>query len=239
MPVNVNKSGPKNRCFLSKDLGVVCFLFVVLFLAAGCSTTANQPPGEKTKEINKPSPSPVELIPEEKLCVYDLAVLGARQEVINAVSYDAAYRKLDYPDGDVPPDRGACTDVVIRAYRNAGIDLQKLIHEDMQAAFKSYPQNWGLDGPDPNIDHRRVPNQMKFFERHGQALTLSTAKADLADWQWGDVVYWKFTNGLEHCGIISDRKNDQGMPLAIHNAGLAREEDCLERWEIIGHYRYP
>jgi len=183
--------------------------------------------------------SPVEQIPPEERTVYDQVLIGAREEVKRRVIYDDSYQTIDYPGGDVPLDRGACTDVVVRAFRNAGIDLQKLIHEDMKENFNLYPQNWGLEHPDPNIDHRRVPNQMKFFARHGQSLTVSVEKEDLPAWHWGDVVYWKFPNGLEHCGIISDRKNDRGVPLVIHNAGVAREEDSLTRWEIIGHYRYP
>ncbi|MBO8158761.1 DUF1287 domain-containing protein [Thermosyntropha sp.] len=182
--------------------------------------------------------SPVEKIPPEERTVPDLIVLGARKEVEKKVTYDASYVVIDYPGGDVPQDRGACTDVVIRAFRNAGIDLQVLIHEDMQKNFAEYPNNWGLDKPDPNIDHRRVPNQMHFFKKHGLVLTTQVEN-HLTEWQWGDVVYFKFDNGLEHCGIISDRKNSKGIPLVIHNAGIATEEDCLKRWQIIGHYRYP
>lgn len=133
---------------------------------------------------------------------------------------------------------GACTDVIIRAFRNAGIDLQQLIHEDMAANFALYPARWGLTAPDPNIDHRRIPNQMQFFKRFGQELTLKT-DTDFKQWQWGDLVYWRFNNGDEHCGIVSDRTSTDGRPLVIHNAGIAREEDCLERWEIIGHFRFP
>jgi len=183
-------------------------------------------------------PSPVENIPVEQLKTPDLILLGARAEAKNATHYDASYQVMAYPGGDVAPDRGACTDVVVRAYRNAGIDLQVLIHEDMKAHFSKYPQLWGLKGPDANIDHRRVPNQMRFFERHGQSLPLDHP-GDPNLWQWGDVVYWRFSNGLEHCGIVSDRRNHEGIPLVIHNACICREEDALLRWEIIGHYRYP
>lgn len=183
-------------------------------------------------------PSPVEQIPADELTIPDLILLGAREEVRRGVRYDASYVAIDYPGGDVPRDRGACTDVVVRAFRNAGIDLQQLIHEDMAEHFDLYPQLWGLSGPDPNIDHRRVPNQMTFFERHGTALTLAV-EGRLDEWRWGDVVYWRFGDGREHCGIISDRTNRRGIPLVIHNAGVTREEDCLTRWEITGHYRYP
>lgn len=183
-------------------------------------------------------PSPVESIPVDQLQSADLILLGARAEAKNATLYDASYQMMNYPGGDVAPDRGACTDVVVRALRHAGIDLQVLIHQDMRANFAEYPQQWGLKSPDANIDHRRVPNQMTFFKRHGQVLPLDSYR-DKETWQWGDVVYWRFSNGLEHCGIVSDRRNAQGIPLVIHNASVCREEDALLRWEIIGHYRYP
>lgn len=182
--------------------------------------------------------SPVEQIPEDELTTPDLILLGAKEEVANRTRYDASYVAMSYPGGDVSPDYGACTDVVVRAFRNAGIDLQQLIHEDMKENFNLYPQNWGLSRPDPNIDHRRVPNQMRYFERYGTALTLEVEGA-LDQWQWGDVVYWRFPDGRDHCGIISDRTRRDGVPLVIHNAGLTREEDCLLRWEITGHFRYP
>ncbi len=183
-------------------------------------------------------PSPVEQIPVDQLKIPDLVLLGARAEAKNATLYDASYQALSYPGGDVAPDRGACTDVVIRAYRQAGIDLQVSIHEDMKAHFNKYPQQWGLTAPDRNIDHRRVPNQMAYFKRYGQSLALDN-HTDPQLWKWGDVVYWRFSNGLEHCGIVSDRRNEQGIPLVIHNASVCKEEEALLRWEIIGHYRYP
>lgn len=181
--------------------------------------------------------SPVEKIPADKLTTADLILLGARQEVKNGTRYDGSYQVIDYPGGDVPHDRGACTDVIIRGYRNAGIDLQVLIHNDMEKNFALYPKQWGLNQPDTNIDHRRIPNQVQFFKRFGTELPI-TVEGHLSEWQWGDIVYWKFPNGLEHCGIISDKKRPDGIPLVIHNAGAAREEDALLRWEITGHYRY-
>ncbi len=183
------------------------------------------------------SPSPVEKIPEEERTVSDLILLGARREVKNGTRYDASYEAISFPGGDVSPDRGACTDVVVRAFRNAGFDLQQLIHEDMTENFYLYPQKWGLNAPDANIDHRRVPNQICFFKRYGTSLPLEVDEA-LEDWQRGDVVYWRFPNGRDHCGIISDRTGRDGRPLVIHNAGSAREEDCLLKWEIVGHFRF-
>ena len=181
--------------------------------------------------------SPVEEIPEDELTVPDFILLGARAEANGGIRYDASYVSISYPGGDVSPDVGACTDVVIRAFRNAGIDLQELIHEDMKENFNLYPKNWGLNAPDHNIDHRRVPNQIRFLERHGTPLTIEV-EGNLDHWQWGDVVYWRFSNGRDHCGIISDRTNKDGVPLVIHNASITREEDCLLMWEITGHFRF-
>lgn len=183
-------------------------------------------------------PSPVESIPPHQLTVPDLILLGARAEAKQGTLYDASYQLIGYPNGDVDPGRGACTDVVVRAFRNAGLDLQQLIHEDIQSNFQIYPQNWGLKAPDPNIDHRRVPNQVTFLKRYGQTLSLDPVQ-NPEDWKWGDVVYWRFPNGDEHCGIVSDRVLANGIPLVIHNAGISTEENALLRWEISGHYRYP
>ncbi len=181
--------------------------------------------------------SPVEMIPAEELTAADRILLGARAEVRTGIRYDAGYYALQYPGGDVPPDRGACTDVVIRALRAAGYDLQVLIHEDMRERFDAYPQLWGLAGPDPNIDHRRTQNQITFLQRHGLELTTDPDTTD--QWQHGDIVYWRFADGSQHTGIVSDRTNSGGQPLVIHNASVAREQDCLTRWEIIGHFRFP
>lgn len=216
---------------------VICsgiFLFALRYLEPGLE--GSFPIGWENEK--NASLSPVELIPEEELTIPDLVLLGARQEVRNRTRYDASYQSIDYPGGDVPSDRGACTDVIIRAFRNAGIDLQRLIHEDMRENFSLYPQKWGLSEPDPNIDHRRVPNQMRFFERYGK--TLSTEKEDILDqWKWGDIVFWRFPSGQYHVGIVSDRTTINGIPLVIHNAGVAKEENCLFRWDIIGYFRYP
>jgi uncharacterized protein YijF (DUF1287 family) len=182
-------------------------------------------------------PSTVERKPVAKRTSADLILLGARSEVRNRVLYNASYQAIAYPGGDVHPDQGACTDVVVRAFRNAGVDLQQLIHEDMIENFHLYPTNYGLEKPDPNIDHRRVRNQMCFFDRFAQSLTLSV-EGQLDQWQWGDVVYWRFPKGRLHCGIISDKTNRNGIPLVIHNGSVTKEVDCLMNWEIIGHYRF-
>jgi uncharacterized protein len=153
------------------------------------------------------------------------------------VVYDPSYFRLDYPMGDVPSDRGVCTDVVIRAYRKLGIDLQQLVHEDMKANFSKYPNKWGLTKTDRNIDHRRVPNLMTYFERYGKTLSLSSIAADYLP---GDIVCWMLPGNLTHIGIVVDRKSTDGKrQLVVHNIGAGQVlEDCLFAYKIIGHYRF-
>jgi uncharacterized protein YijF (DUF1287 family) len=155
----------------------------------------------------------------------------------NKVTYDPTYFTIPYPNGDVPSNKGVCTDVVIRAYRKMGIDLQKKVHEDMKSNFKLYPKKWGLKSTDKNIDHRRVPNLMTFFSRFGTVLKNSENPNDYLP---GDIVCWDLGNGLTHIGIVSNkRSNDQKRFLIIHNIGNGQvTEDCLFDFTIIGHYRY-
>ncbi|GAB4275687.1 MAG: hypothetical protein Kow0029_17080 [Candidatus Rifleibacteriota bacterium] len=153
------------------------------------------------------------------------------------VLYDGSYRKIKYPGGDVPADRGVCTDVVIRVYRRLGIDLQKEVHLDMLAAFPKYPRIWGLKRPDPNIDHRRVPNLQTFFKRKGISLKV-TANPD--DYYPGDLVTWMLPGNLPHIGIVTDRLSEDGLrPMIVHNIGQGPKlEDMLFAFKITGHYRY-
>lgn len=151
--------------------------------------------------------------------------------------YDGSYMRLAYPGGDVPADRGVCTDVVIRAFRATGLDLQREVHEDMRRAFAAYPKLWGLSRPDRNIDHRRVPNLETWFRRAGHALPVTQ---DPADYRPGDVVSWRLPNGLPHIGVVSDRRasDGSGRRLVIHNIGAGtREEDVLFAWAPLGHFR--
>ena len=149
--------------------------------------------------------------------------------------YDGSYVRLDYPGGDVPQDRGVCTDVVVRAYRAIGIDLQQRVHEDMRRNFAAYPALWGLRGTDRNIDHRRVPNLARYFERHGESRAPST---NAQDFRPGDLVTWRLPGNLPHIGIVSDRADDD-RPLIVHNVGAGVQvEDVLFAWPITGHYRY-
>ncbi len=163
----------------------------------------------------------------------DSALELTRQTVI----YDPGYFSIDYPGGDVPADRGVCTDVVIRAYRKLGIDLQKEVHEDMMVNFNTYPQNWGLSHPDRNIDHRRVPNLMCYFSRHGYVKPI-TLTAD--DYLPGDIVCWDLGGGVTHIGVVVNRRSaDKKRYLIVHNIGGGQVlADCLFEYIIIGHYRY-
>ena len=164
-------------------------------------------------------------------------VSAARSQVGKTTTYDPAYVSLKYPGGDLPIERGVCTDVVIRALRTAfSADLQKLVHEDMAANFSAYPKKWGLKKTDTSIDHRRVPNLQKFFERRGfkQAVTQ-----EAVDYQPGDLVTCTVPPNLPHIMIVSDKKTAEGRPLVIHNIGRgAQEEDCLFTYPLTGHYRW-
>ena len=150
--------------------------------------------------------------------------------------YDPSYAKLDYPNGDVPIQRGVCADVIVRAFRNAGIDLQKEVHQDMTRNFSSYPAKWGARKPDSNIDHRRVPNLMTLFERKSRSLPITRKSADYSP---GDVVAWELDNKLLHIGLVTDAVAGETQNyLVVHNIGAgARIEDVLMAWKIIGHYR--
>lgn len=167
----------------------------------------------------------------------DALVTAAREQVGVTLSYDPAYRRLSYPNGDVPLTTGVCTDVIIRALRQQGLDLQQAVHQDMRANFRLYPKNWGLSRPDSNIDHRRVPNLMTWFKRQGWALPLGQ---EAERYRPGDIVTWDLGGGLTHIGIISDRQAGSGVPLVLHNIGRGtQEEDILFSFKITGHYRIP
>ncbi|QYJ67223.1 DUF1287 domain-containing protein [Flavobacterium litorale] len=163
----------------------------------------------------------------------DAALLLTKDHVI----YDGSYCKIPYPNGDVAKNRGVCTDVVIRAYRKLGIDLQKEVHEDMKANFSKYPKIWGLKHTDTNIDHRRVPNLETFFTRKGTVLPV-TKRA--SDYKPGDIVSWRLPGGLPHIGIVVNKKSTDGKRYKlVHNIGRGQElEDCIFNYTITGHYRY-
>ncbi|MFD2697819.1 DUF1287 domain-containing protein [Mesonia sediminis] len=169
----------------------------------------------------------------EKNDLSDCALELTKQKV----TYDPSYFSIDYPNGDVPSDKGVCTDVVIRAYRKIGIDLQKEVHEDMKVNFSSYPKIWGLKSTDKNIDHRRVPNLMTFFKRKGAEKSISK---EAIDYKPGDIVCWSLGGSKTHIGIVVDKKSKDGKRnLIVHNIGDGQVlEDCLFDYKIIGHYRY-
>ncbi|AMC12174.1 hypothetical protein Lupro_02990 [Lutibacter profundi] len=163
----------------------------------------------------------------------DAAIELTRQKV----TYDPSYFSINYPNGDIPSDKGVCTDVIIRAFRKTGIDLQKEVHEDMKSNFNLYPKNWGLKTTDKNIDHRRVPNLMKFFERKG---TVKVKSTNPSDYKPGDIICWNLSGGITHIGIVVKRKSsDNKRYLIVHNIGAGQVlEDCMFDFRIIGHYRY-
>jgi len=184
------------------------------------------------------------------LCFYGIIFLASAQHNFSEklseaaialtkqnVTYDPSYFKITYPNGDVPSDKGVCTDVVIRAYRTLGIDLQQKVHEDMKNNFGLYPKNWGLTKTDKNIDHRRVPNLMIFFSRHGKNLGVARQPEN---YKPGDIVTWDLGRGITHIGIVVNKKSPDGIRyLIVHNIGRGQEiSDCLFSFPIKGHTRY-
>ena len=161
---------------------------------------------------------------------------AALERTCHDVRYDGAYRSIPYPGGDVPSGVGVCTDVLVRSYRELGIDLQKEVHEDMAAAFSAYPNRWNLSAPDPNIDHRRVPNLEVFFARHGERLPVTD---DPADYVPGDLVSW-MVGPLPHIGIVVPVRSSDGKRYqVVHNIGRGPElEDMLFDYPVVGHFRY-
>ncbi|MDO5091271.1 MAG: DUF1287 domain-containing protein [Cardiobacteriaceae bacterium] len=163
-------------------------------------------------------------------------VADARAQIGITTGYDPAYRKIPFPMGDVAAETGVCTDVIIRAYRGQGIDLQALVNADMRRDFAAYPKHWGLTKTDSNIDHRRVPNLQTYFRRHGASLPISD---NPADYQPGDIVSWMLPGNRPHIGIVSEKHSADGTPLIIHNIGEGtKEEDILFAFPVTGHYRY-
>lgn len=172
------------------------------------------------------TPSPVETL-----------LAAARAQIGVTTIYDPAYQRLPFPGGDPPRGRGVCTDVIIRAFRDAfGLDLQKEVNADMRAAFAAYPKRWGLTRPDSSIDHRRVPNLQVFFTRRGRTLPVST---QAVDYQPGDMVTQLLPGALPHIAFVAQEKSREGRPLLIHNIGAgARMEDGLFTYPVTGRYRF-
>jgi len=162
---------------------------------------------------------------------------AALERTQQSVRYDGSYQKISYPLGDVPTEIGVCTDVLIRSYRKIGVDLQEQVHKDMSVTFSAYPNIWGLQQPDTNIDHRRVPNLETFFRRHGETLTISDRAED---YRPGDIVSWRLSNNLPHIGLVSDQQVPGTQRyMIIHNIGAGPViEDALFAYRITGHFRY-
>ena len=193
-------------------LNLCRFTFTSLLMLAACATVSATTPEQLVRE--------------------------AAEQIGVTLTYDPSYRRLDYPNGDAPRSTGVCTDVVIRAYRDAyGFDLQRAVHEDMRANFSLYPKIWGLRKPDRNIDHRRVPNLMRYLQRQGASLTVSQ---NASDYRTGDIVTWNLGGAITHIGLIdSSVVVGTKRPLVIHNIGAgAVREDILFRYTITGHYRW-
>ncbi len=185
-----------------------------------------------------PTQNPPAISPSHQQFLKKL-VDAAIERTDHTVRYDPAYVRIPYPNGDVSPETGVCTDEIIRAYRAVGIDLQREVHEDMLRNFSAYPnqRRWLLAHTDTNIDHRRVPNLMTFFARNGELLSISTRSEDYSP---GDLVTWDLGGNVPHIGIVVNRKSGQtGRYLVVHNIGRGPQmEDVLFNWKITGHYRY-
>ena len=184
----------------------------------------------------EPSPSVMPLPPTASPQLKQFLEAAIAQSKVTT-GYDPAWVKINYPNGDVPPETGVCSDVVVRAFRKAGIDLQKEVHEDMQRAWAEYPKRWGARGTDTSIDHRRVLNLMTYLGRQRKSLPVTS---DRAKYLPGDVVAWELSEGIEHIGILTNLSSESNKNyLIVHNIGAgARIEDVLMSWKIIGHYRY-
>jgi hypothetical protein len=221
-------------------------VWIIAFLASlfvACQDTTppravtNTPNSSVALEANS-TPNPPSRLPIRNERAAKLVAAAVRQYG-RTVTYDPSYVRLGYPNGDVPLERGVCSDVVVRALRGVGVDLQARVHEDMRANFRAYPNRWGLRRPDRNIDHRRVANLMTYFTRRGASRPVST-RAEA--YRPGDVVAWKLPSGQLHIGVVTDQPvSDQGTlerALIAHNIGSGVQlEDVLFSWEIIGHYR--
>lgn len=211
------------------------FLLALLLL---WGTSACQPPSSSQRVAAEPTPSPIlkTLAPNSPPQLQQL-IEGAIEQVGVTKGYDPSYVNIEYPGGDVPIETGVCTDVLVRAFRKVGIDLQRQVHEDMERAWSEYPKKWGLSQPDANIDHRRVPNLMTLLKRQGKAVTITMNKDDYLP---GDIVTWDLGNGVDHIGIVSNIWSEsEKRCLIVHNIGAGTKvEDVLFAWRITGHYRY-
>jgi len=202
------------------------YTLLIIFLFISCNQK------EKSNTFSQTTPTAAKNF-AEKLSNAAISIIDP------SIDYDPAYFSIEYPNGDVPKNKGVCTDVIIRSYRKLGIDLQKEVHEDMIENFSKYPnlEKWGMTKTDTNIDHRRVPNLEIFFERNGQKLSITQ---DPKDYKTGEIVTWLINNKLPHIGIVTSKKSSDGKRnLIVHNVGNGQVlQDCLFEYKIVGHYRY-
>lgn len=212
------------------------YIFIFVFLLGFTSCKKQEKSSENSTLISEKQEITEIANPnsfEEKLSNAAISIIDPE------VVYTPDYVKLKYPNGDVPPKTGVCTDVIIRAYRKLNIDLQKEVHEDMVAHFNKYPnlKKWGLKTTDKNIDHRRVPNLEVFFGRKGKKLAITQ---NAADYKTGEIITWMINDKLPHIGIVTHLKSEDGKRnLIIHNVGGGQVlEDCLFSYTIVGHYKY-
>ena len=212
-------------------------LVIVVVIGLGFASCKPQATSVVTTSTGIPEHPVLKPLPQNAPPQLKQMIDGAVGQAGVTTGYDPAYVSLSYPGGDVNLQTGVCSDVVIRSFRKAGVDLQKEVHEDMLSAWNEYPKKWGLAKPDANIDHRRVPNLMTYFKRKGTAMPISSSAED---YQPGDIIAWDLGSGLDHIGIVTNIWSmEQHRCLIIHNIGAgARVEDVMFGWPIKGHYRY-
>ena len=207
----------------------------VVCLFAGCETRL--PTASRSDSSHVSASGPIEKREVASAPVSKI-LQNAEEQAHLTKNYTQNYYTIPYPNGDLPIETGACSDVIIHSFRAAGIDLQKEVHEDMAANFSAYPKKWGVPAPDPNIDHRRVPNLQTFFTRKGKSVGIST---DPGAYRPGDIVSWDLDGkGMTHIGLVSNLWNEKTKRyLIIHNiGGGTKAEDRIFDWKITGHFRY-
>lgn len=227
----------------SRAIIKVYLLFLAALACAGCGVASTASPAARKGAASRQQAATQAATqtvarPSSGSAFLDKLVEAAIERTSHEVRYDPSYFKIDYPNGDVPAEVGVCTDEVIRSYRAVGVDLQKLVHEDMERNFSVYPRTWKAKKTDKNIDHRRVPNLMTFFQRQGASLPVTDAARD---YKPGDVVTWDLSGGMTHIGLVVNVPSDADAERfqIVHNIGAGpKMEDVLFGWKITGHYRY-
>jgi uncharacterized protein YijF (DUF1287 family) len=210
---------------------------VLTLLSIWLSASCQRPPATHVTAGRASPAATIEPLPQNSSPELKKLLEAAIAQVGVTTSYDPTYVGIDYPGGDVPIETGVCSDVLVRAFRKAGLDLQQVVHEDMKSVRIAYPNKWGSAGTDPNIDHRRVLNLMTYFGRKGKAVPITS---EAKDYLAGDIVAWDLGGGIDHIGLVTNLLSDRGgRRLIVHNIGAGTKvEDRLFDWKITGHYRY-